>query len=182
MMHRPVNILVGSLLLLATPVAAQRPVLLTESAITSPKNSVDLFLGGEYLRKQETASQTLPLILIRAGVLGWHQGVSENVNLDLDWRGMLWDDRRTYRACVKALLPFVDLVIGNTSEWEALSKRERTVLQMLADGMANKEMAERLGVATKTVEHYRAALMEKLDLHDVARLTRYAVRMGLVTL
>lgn len=40
--------------------------------------------------------------------------------LDLDWRPMLWDDRRAYRACVRSLLPYVDLVIGNTTEWEAL--------------------------------------------------------------
>lgn len=46
--------------------------------------------------------------------------------------------------------------------------------------MGNKEMADRLGIAAKTVEHHRATLMVKLDLHDVARLTLYALRMGLV--
>ena len=49
--------------------------------------------------------------------------------------------------------------------------------------LANVSLAwlkDRLGLAAKTVEHHRAALMEKLDLHDVARLTRYAVRQGVV--
>jgi len=61
-----------------------------------------------------------------------------------------------------------------------LTARERAVLQMVAEGMSNKEMAGRLGIAAKTVEHHRASLMDKLDLHDVARLTRYAVRLGVV--
>jgi hypothetical protein len=69
---------------------AQRPVLLTESAITTPKYSADFFLGSEYLRKQQTATLNSPLILGRAGVIGWHQGVAENVNLDIDWRGYLF--------------------------------------------------------------------------------------------
>jgi DNA-binding NarL/FixJ family response regulator len=62
-----------------------------------------------------------------------------------------------------------------------LTERERAVLQMVAEGMSNKEMAARFGIAPKTVEHYRAQVMLKLDLHDVAALTRQAVRMGLVT-
>lgn len=62
-----------------------------------------------------------------------------------------------------------------------LTERERAVLQMVAEGMSNKEMADRMNLSAKTVEHHRAALMGKLDLHDVARLTRYAVRQGMVS-
>ena len=61
-----------------------------------------------------------------------------------------------------------------------LTDRERAVLQMIAEGMSNKEMAERFAIAPKTVEHHRAQVMQKLGMHDVATLTRYAVRMGLV--
>jgi len=61
-----------------------------------------------------------------------------------------------------------------------LNERERAVLQMIAEGMSNKEMATRFSIAPKTVEHYRAHVMQKLGLHDVARLTRYAVSQGLV--
>jgi DNA-binding NarL/FixJ family response regulator len=82
------------------------------------------------------------------------------------------------------LTPFatdlLDAARGTQPAAKPLSERERSVLQMVAEGMSNKEMASRLGIAPKTVEHHRATLMEKLDLHDVARLTRYALRMGVV--
>lgn len=61
-----------------------------------------------------------------------------------------------------------------------LSPKQRMVLQMIAEGLTTREAAERLGLSTKTIEHYRTQLMRKLDLHDVASLTRYAVRCGLV--
>lgn len=61
-----------------------------------------------------------------------------------------------------------------------LTTRERAVLQMIAEGMSNKEMAARFSIAPKTVEHHRAQVMQKLGMHDVATLTRYAVRLGLV--
>jgi len=61
-----------------------------------------------------------------------------------------------------------------------LTDRERAVLQMIAEGMSNKEMASRFAIAPKTVEHHRAQVMQKLGMHDVATLTRYAVRVGLV--
>lgn len=64
---------------------------------------------------------------------------------------------------------------------ERLTERERAILQMIAEGMSNKEMAERFCLAPKTVEHYRGQVMQKLGIHDVAGLTRYAVRLGLVT-
>jgi DNA-binding NarL/FixJ family response regulator len=63
----------------------------------------------------------------------------------------------------------------------SLTDRERAVLQMIAEGMSSKEMASRFAIAPKTVEHYRAQVMQKLGMHDVATLTRYAVRVGLVT-
>jgi len=62
-----------------------------------------------------------------------------------------------------------------------LTDRERAVLQMVAEGMSNKEMACRLSIAPKTVEHHRAQVMHKLGMHDVAALTRYAVGLGLVS-
>ncbi len=66
-------------------------------------------------------------------------------------------------------------------ESSALTDRERAVLQMIAEGMTNKEMASRFSIAPKTVEHYRAQVMQKLWMHDVATLTRYAVSRGLVS-
>lgn len=67
-----------------------------------------------------------------------------------------------------------------SSSLHKLSGRERTVLQLVAEGCSSKEIASRLGISAKTVEHHRMALMQKLDVHDVASLTRLAVREGLV--
>ncbi len=91
---------------------------------------------------------------------------------------------RTVTSGGSFLTPFatdlLDAARGEEPAGKPLTERERAVLQMLAEGMSNKEMAGRLAIAPKTVEHHRATLMEKLDLHDVAGLTRYAVRMGVV--
>lgn len=61
-----------------------------------------------------------------------------------------------------------------------LSLREREILQLVAASHSSKEIASRLGLATKTVENHRAKLMTKLKVHDVAALTRFAMRLGLV--
>lgn len=59
---------------------------------------------------------------------------------------------------------------------EALVADEVAVLQMLSEGMQNKEIAEVLGTTAKQVDHFRQRLMRKLDIHDVASLTRFALR------
>ena len=66
------------------------------------------------------------------------------------------------------------------SSWESLSQREREVLKLIAEGFKNKEIAEDLCISLKTVEKHRANLMKKLDLHNAAALTVYAMDKGLV--
>jgi DNA-binding NarL/FixJ family response regulator len=68
------------------------------------------------------------------------------------------------------------------SAYEILGPREREVLQLLAEGHTSSEIAARLSVATSTVETHRRNLMQKLDLHNVAELTRFAIREGLTPL
>jgi DNA-binding NarL/FixJ family response regulator len=74
-----------------------------------------------------------------------------------------------------------DSLAAPASGWERLTKRERVVLQMVAEGKTSKEVADRLVISPKTVEHHRANLMQKLGRRDVAGLTRDAVRHGLVS-
>ena len=59
-----------------------------------------------------------------------------------------------------------------------LTSREAEVLQLVAEGKANKQTAAELGISIKTVEKHRQSLMTKLDIHDVAGLTRYAIAVG----
>ncbi|MCE9637922.1 MAG: response regulator transcription factor [Planctomycetes bacterium] len=63
-----------------------------------------------------------------------------------------------------------------------LSTREREVLQAMAAGHSTKEIAFHLGISVKTAETHRRQIMEKLDLHSVAELTKYAIREGLSSL
>jgi DNA-binding NarL/FixJ family response regulator len=62
-----------------------------------------------------------------------------------------------------------------------LTPRQREVLQLLAEGHSTKEIAFRLRVSGKTVETHRAQIMDRLDIHDLAGLVRFAIRMGLVS-
>ena len=61
-----------------------------------------------------------------------------------------------------------------------LTAREREVLQLIAEGKANKETATELGISIKTVEKHREHLAAKLDIHDTAGLTRYAIGAGII--
>jgi DNA-binding NarL/FixJ family response regulator len=63
-----------------------------------------------------------------------------------------------------------------------LSGRQREVLQMIAEGKSTKEIAFKLCVSTKTVETHRKQIMDKLQIHTVAGLTKYAIREGLTSL
>jgi DNA-binding NarL/FixJ family response regulator len=67
------------------------------------------------------------------------------------------------------------------SETDKLSPRQREVLQLIAEGLSSKEIAQKLNLRAKTVETHRTELMRRLDIHDVAGLVRYAIRHGLVS-
>jgi DNA-binding NarL/FixJ family response regulator len=76
------------------------------------------------------------------------------------------------------------LAYGNAStdraRLETLSPRQRQILTLIAEGASTKEQARRLNISAKTVETHRAQLMDRLNIHDVAGLVRFAIKMGLV--
>jgi DNA-binding NarL/FixJ family response regulator len=65
---------------------------------------------------------------------------------------------------------------------EMLTPRQREILQLVTEGHSTKDIARRLDLSVKTVEAHRSILMQRLDIHDVAGLARFAVRSGLVSL
>lgn len=71
---------------------------------------------------------------------------------------------------------------GHTAKWRAdhLTTREAEVLQLIAEGRANKQIAAELGISIKTVEKHRQQVMNKLGIHDVAGLTRHAIAKGII--
>jgi RNA polymerase sigma factor (sigma-70 family) len=67
-----------------------------------------------------------------------------------------------------------------TSPLQLLSPRQREILQLIAEGHSNKDIAGVLNISPGTVETHRARIMEKLDIHSVAEIVLYAVRKGIV--
>jgi len=91
---------------------------------------------------------------------------------------------KTY-LCPDSSAVLVDSVRGKQAAEQTprdlIGKREREVLQLLADGHTSPEIGERLHIATSTVEVHRRNIMRKLELHSIAELTKYAIRNGLTS-
>ncbi len=81
---------------------------------------------------------------------------------------------------VAALLRNVVANPTSSSAPDFLTDREREILQLVAESNSTKEIAAKLGISVKTVDNHRTNLMRKLNLHDVASLTRYALEIGLI--
>jgi DNA-binding NarL/FixJ family response regulator len=75
---------------------------------------------------------------------------------------------------------YVQRVSGEETLPERLTPRQREILQLIAEGFTTKEMAETLHISVKTVETHRTQLMNRLGIHDIAGLVRYAIKIGLV--
>jgi two-component system, NarL family, response regulator NreC len=87
--------------------------------------------------------------------------------------------------CISGVV--VDNFVRNTSKSDStvfshLTDREREVLQLMAEGKTSKVIANQLNLSIKTIETHRMKIMEKLNIHTVAELTKYAIREGLTSL
>ena len=71
--------------------------------------------------------------------------------------------------------------LKSKTSWDTITQREREVLKLLGEGYQNKEISDMLHISVKTVEKHRANIMNKLDLHNAAALTAYAIDHGLVS-
>jgi two-component system response regulator NreC len=115
---------------------------------------------------------------LRAGVRGYvlkTQAATELVQaIKLVCRGEIYLSPTVSRAVVEAYLTRSELLP------EPLSSRERQVLHLIGEGKTTKEIASLLGISPKTVESHRGRLMQKLDIHEVASLVRYAIRRGIL--
>jgi DNA-binding NarL/FixJ family response regulator len=80
----------------------------------------------------------------------------------------------------KVLADYIHHVGPEPTSLGRLTPRQREVLQLIAEGQTNREIATLLGISIKTVETHRSQLMETLDIHDVAGLVRFALRVGLI--
>ena len=118
---------------------------------------------------------------LRAGARGYlvkDAAVSEVVHaIDAVQRGELFISQKAPAVVTKVL----ERSEAITSPLELLSARQREILQLIAEGQSTKEIGFRLNLSGKTVETHRRLLMQRLDIHDVAGLARFAIRSGLVS-
>ena len=123
---------------------------------------------------------------LKAGVLGYIPKKAADAELISAIRAVYRGEIYIYPSMAKSLVQEALHVGPALSEkpadsFESLSQREREVLRLIAQGFTNQEIAGRLFISVKTVETYKARLMEKLSVSSRAELVRYALQHGLLT-
>ena len=127
------------------------------------------------------ATEEYVLQALRAGVAGYVLKDSALAELELAIQAVRRGDTYLSPTVSRHVGEYVRRTGGEPTPRESLTPRQREILQLIAEGKSTKQIAATLKVSVKTVETHRGALMEKLDIHDVAGLVRYAIRIGLVT-
>jgi len=120
---------------------------------------------------------------LRVGARGYLAKDSAPIELRMAVEAVMRDEVYLSSRISKAVVAgLVDGRADGNSEVDSLTPRQREILQLIAEGKSTKAIAFALGVSVKTVEGHRAALMERLDIHDVAGLVVFAVRNNLISL
>ncbi len=118
---------------------------------------------------------------LRAGASGYLLKDAPTVELELAIKSVAKGETYLSPAVSKHVISsYVRRVGGEAGSLELLTPRQRETLQLVAEGKSTKEIARILHISVKTIETHRAQLMDRLDIHDVAGLVRYALRIGLV--
>jgi DNA-binding NarL/FixJ family response regulator len=119
---------------------------------------------------------------LRAGALGYVVKTDNPAELELAIGAAARGQRFLSSAVAGYAVDCLKRIDRERTSLERLTRRQREVLQLVAEGHTTKEIATQLGISAKTAEAYRGQLMSALDIHDIASLTRYAIREGLVSL
>jgi DNA-binding NarL/FixJ family response regulator len=126
-------------------------------------------------------SEEYVLRALRAGCAGYLLKASAVAELEVAVRAVVRGETYLSPAVSKRVVDdYVSRTGGAADPLDALTPRQREILQLAAEGYSSKEIAQRLGLSYRTVEAHRAQLMERLGVHDLAGLVRFAVRVGLV--
>ena len=127
-------------------------------------------------------SEEYVLRALRAGCAGYLVKDSAVAELEIAIRAVARGETYLSPAVSKRVVDdYVSRTGGALDPLDALTPRQREILQLAAEGHSSKEIAQQLGLSPRTVDAHRAQIMERLDLHDLAGLVRFAVRVGLVT-
>lgn len=120
----------------------------------------------------------------KAGALGYlvkeSAATSLIKGLDSVSQGEYFLDSSISKEVVKRLIEAPSIRKINDSGYNSLTPREQQILRLLAEGYSNSEIAKILSISRKTVENHRANIMNKLNLHSLMDLVKYAVKLGLI--
>lgn len=128
------------------------------------------------------ANEEYVLQALRAGAAGYMLKDSATAELELALQAVMQGETYLSPPISKQVVEgYVQRVGAEQPVADNLTPRQRQVLQLIAGGHSTKEIAYHLELSVKTVETHRAQLMERLQIHDIAGLVKYAIRNGLVS-
>lgn len=142
-----------------------------------------IFPGTRIVILSMNADEDSVLKALRAGAAGYLVKTADPAELGFALRAVARGEKFLSSAVSEHVVAAcVNRVNREHTSLERLSPRQREVLQLIAEGHTTKEIAAKLAITPKTAEAYRGDLMNALEIHDIASLTRYAIRTGLVAL
>jgi DNA-binding NarL/FixJ family response regulator len=119
---------------------------------------------------------------LRVGTVGYLLKDSAPTELNLAIHAVMRGDTYLSPAISRGVVSDYVTRLRNDDENQIpLTPRQREVLQLIAEGRSTKEIAQRLDLSVKTVDTHRTLLMKQLDIHEVAGLVRYAMRIGMIS-
>src|SRR3984893_12725791 len=140
------------------------------------------FPGVKVIILSAHASEEYVIRALRNGAAGYMLKDAATVELELAITSVGADKTYLSPSISRTVInSYLERVGGTLSPLEELTSRQREILQAIAEGKNTKEIAAELEISVKTVESHRLQLMERLNIHDVPGLVRYAVRSGLVS-
>jgi DNA-binding NarL/FixJ family response regulator len=140
------------------------------------------FPGVKVIILSAHANEEYVIRALRSGAAGYMLKDAATAELELAIRSVTEDKTYLSPSISRTVIDsYLERVGGQLSPLEQLTPRQREILQLVAEGKNTKEIAADLDISVKTVESHRLQLMERLHIHDVPGLVRYAVRSGLVS-
>jgi DNA-binding NarL/FixJ family response regulator len=140
------------------------------------------FPGVKVIILSAHANEEYVIRALRSGASGYMLKDAATMELELAIRSVSEDKTYLSPSISRTVInSYLERVGGPLSPLDQLTPRQREILQLVAEGKNTKEIASDLDISVKTVESHRLQLMERLNIHDVPGIVRYAVRSGLVS-
>ncbi len=170
-------------------IARHRPTVVLMDLVMPELNGLETtarvareFPGVRVLILSAIATEENVLCSLQAGAAGYLLKDSQPAELEAAIRAVAGGERYLATAVSRHVIDALLHGGGPTRRsLDRLTPRQREVLQLVAEGATTKEIGRKLGLSVKTVEMHRSQLMETLDIHDIAGLVRYAIRMGVIS-